>query len=136
MSRFVQQATAGSVDGLGLAVGLLLVLGGHALLLAAVANASAEWAGMAAGQWLSLRGRPMRTSGALANGTAAAVGALLPVLAYLAFGVPGAVVALLGSAVLIAAVTPSQPAWRSWVETFSIIAVVTCVVWVSSLVTG
>lgn len=130
--ELIEAGVFGAVDGIGLAIGLLLVLGPKGILAAAAANAAAEFAGMSSGEWLSRRGEPLRIPVALANGFAAAVGALLPIVAYVVAGVPAAIGVLIASVVWIAWSTPSKPWWKSWVETFSIVGIVTLIVYAVS----
>lgn len=132
-----RSAVFGGVDGLGLAIGVVLVLHGKAvaiLVAAGAANAAAELAGMAAGQWLSSRDETLRVPRALANGLGAFAGALLPVIALALGGPYAALGVLLALAVLIAHAMPSDPAWRSWAETGATLAIVAGVVAITSLV--
>lgn len=133
----VAAVTFGSVDGIGLAIGICLVLHGKAaavLIAAAAANAAAELAGMASGQWLSTPGEALRVPRSLANGAGAFLGALAPVLALALAGPWAAIVVLVGMALLIAHAMPSEPYWRSYLDTGVTLALVIAVCAVAALV--
>lgn len=126
----IPAALMGGVDGLGLAIGVLVVLGGKAgavLAAAAAANAGAELAGMSSGQYLSTRGEPYRIHKAAANGIGAAGGCLLPVIAFIGLGAPGCAAVLVAMVILMCAAIPSKPWYRSFIETFITVAIVAAV---------
>ena len=123
----LSSATMGSIDGIGLAIGLLLVLGHNGILAAGAANAGSEFAGMASGQYLSTRGQRYRFVSAISNGGAAVIGVLIPIFAFELAGVVGAIVALALLWIDMAMMMPSRPWWRSWIETSVTIGIVVLV---------
>lgn len=136
MSRFRAPVTMGSADGVIIALGLVVSLEGQPgpLFHAARGAGLAELVGMTAAQWLADERAGIWP--ALANGAAACLACICPVLPYLAGGgwpeLASSLVLVCAVAGVIAILRPERGV-LAFVQTYGILLAAAALCWLASL---
>lgn len=141
-SADLSEAIFGSYDGLISVIGVIVGLlssSRHTILAGAIGLAVASAVSMGAGEYLGDEGRNYRRAGIMAAATL--IGTLVPIIPFLLFAKTTAIVGAAILALILAGWiswvrSKSEPTLRSWIETYSILAISITITFAVTVVTG